>query len=1023
MPSITSSVGVISGINSRDVIDQLMQLEARPKTLLQTRIDGVNQQKLAYTDLQTRLTSLRLSASSLKKPSSFQAATSTSGDENVLTATASNGAQVGSYQFQVARLVTAQQSMTRGFSDYTAPVVGTGTLSLEMGGGEITSQTALSELRGGEGIHRGSFRITDRSGKSAVVDISAAVTLDDVLRKINTALDVSVRATVVGDQIKFEDRTGLGAGSLIVQDMGVGHAAEDLGIVFATSAASVTGTDIHYLGRSTDLTRLNDGRGIRTAGGTSDDLRIQSADGSSFDISVGTAKTMGEVIDAINAKTGSSVTAELIPSSNRIRLVDHTGGGGAAMQVSSLNGSKAPADLGILGAATGPVFDGGKILSSINSVLLNSLKGGSGIGRGTFTITDRGGAAHTVDLASNDVFNVQGLIDVINNAGGGRLTAGLNHAGNGIDIIDASGGTGPLVITDVSGTAAADLGIATAGASADVIHSGNLQRQWVTENTRLSTLNGGKGVPQGRFKITNSLGTSATVDLSQGNELTLADVISEINAKNLGVTARINDHGDGLLLEDTNAGAQKLTIADLDAGSAKALNIMGTADATTIDGTWEKSIAITATDTLESVQKKINDLGFGVTASIMNDGSGTAPYRLSLSAANSGRAGRVVIDAGDTLLAAGTLVESQDAAVFVGDPSSERPLLITAAANQISGVIKGVTLDLHGISREAVSVTISRSPDTLVTQITNLVKNFNEMADKIAELTQFDPKTNTKGLLLGEGTVQQISSEFYAAFTSVVAGGKYRVLADVGLRLGDGAKIEFDEDKFRQAFASDADAVSSLFTKSLGTIGGETSLSQLNAGRGVRSAGTGLDDFQVTLRDGTTINVGVDGASTLNDVLGLINAAGGTRLKAELKGSGDGIRLTDLTGGAGKLSVSSLNGSPAIIDLKLNTASNGTLLDGGAIVSARATRGAGIGVILESRINKLIDPVNGVIPLENKTLEGRTTQFESRIKSLDKLLDAKRLRLERQFSQLESVLAGLQNQQQSIGQIKSVTAG
>src|SRR5436190_21722772 len=98
MGRISSGVGLISGINSKDIIDQLMSLESRPKDLLQSRIDGINQQKLAYTDLTTRLTSLRLNGQSLSKGSTFQSAATTSSDENVVTATAAAGAAAGSYQ-------------------------------------------------------------------------------------------------------------------------------------------------------------------------------------------------------------------------------------------------------------------------------------------------------------------------------------------------------------------------------------------------------------------------------------------------------------------------------------------------------------------------------------------------------------------------------------------------------------------------------------------------------------------------------------------------------------------------------------------------------------------------------------------------------------------------------------------------------------------------------------------------------------------------------------------------------------
>jgi flagellar capping protein FliD len=43
--------------------------------------------------------------------------------------------------------------------------------------------------------------------------------------------------------------------------------------------------------------------------------------------------------------------------------------------------------------------------------------------------------------------------------------------------------------------------------------------------------------------------------------------------------------------------------------------------------------------------------------------------------------------------------------------------------------------------------------------------------------------------------------------------GRYRTFGDVGITVGDGAKITFDEDKFREAYATDPDSVQSLFTE------------------------------------------------------------------------------------------------------------------------------------------------------------------------------------------------------------------
>src|SRR5262245_11631139 len=137
MGRISSGVGLISGINSKDIIDQLMALEARPKDLLQKRIDGINQQKVAYTDLATRLTALKLIIRTRKKSSTFQAATATSSDEEVLTATAANGAAVGSFQLQVARLVTTQQAISKGYADFNSSKLAPGTITIDLGGGEL----------------------------------------------------------------------------------------------------------------------------------------------------------------------------------------------------------------------------------------------------------------------------------------------------------------------------------------------------------------------------------------------------------------------------------------------------------------------------------------------------------------------------------------------------------------------------------------------------------------------------------------------------------------------------------------------------------------------------------------------------------------------------------------------------------------------------------------------------------------------------------------------------------------------
>jgi flagellar hook-associated protein 3 FlgL len=100
-----------------------------------------------------------------------------------------------------------------------------------------------------------------------------------------------------------------------------------------------------------------------------------------------------------------------------------------------------------------------------------------------------------------------------------------------------------------------------------------------------------------------------------------------------------------------------------------------------------------------------------------------------------------------------------------------------------------------------------------------------------------------------------------------------------------------------------------------------TNLSQLNYGRGIETApGT---DFTIRRKDGVALDIDVDGATTIADVLDLINnhplnLAPATRVDARLAASGNGIELFDGNlAGTGTLQVEKAFLSQAAIDLGL----------------------------------------------------------------------------------------------------------
>ena len=144
MGKITSSIGLISGIDTGTIINELMSLNAQPVTLLQNRVTSATAQKSAYSALGTQLQQLQQIGQTLQNPTTYDASTANSSDQTILTATAGANAAVGSYSFDVASLVTSQQAISNGFASANAPL-SAGTITISQGGGEASSQTTLAQ--------------------------------------------------------------------------------------------------------------------------------------------------------------------------------------------------------------------------------------------------------------------------------------------------------------------------------------------------------------------------------------------------------------------------------------------------------------------------------------------------------------------------------------------------------------------------------------------------------------------------------------------------------------------------------------------------------------------------------------------------------------------------------------------------------------------------------------------------------------------------------------------------------------
>lgn len=126
-------------------------------------------------------------------------------------------------------------------------------------------------------------------------------------------------------------------------------------------------------------------------------------------------------------------------------------------------------------------------------------------------------------------------------------------------------------------------------------------------------------------------------------------------------------------------------------------------------------------------------------------------------------------------------------------------------------------------------------------------------------------------------------------------------------------------------------------TLGIRTLHGQTQLDDLNDGQGVNIY-EDHDDLVVTARDGSSFNVRLDGASTVQDVIDMINGAAGTAgvaVTASLAVDGNGIRLVDTTGGGGDFSVQRAAGSAAIDGLGLEQTVSGNEIVGNDVNGIR----------------------------------------------------------------------------------------
>ncbi len=223
----------------------------------------------------------------------------------------------------------------------------------------------------------------------------------------------------------------------------------------------------------------------------------------------------------------------------------------------------------------------------------------------------------------------------------------------------------------------------------------------------------------------------------------------------------------------------QLAAAELDqsAGQASATAGLGYQGSFTIGtGTQSATIQVATTDSLQSIAANINNAGVGVTASVIDTGSGSTPYVLWIQANQTDTPIQYADTSGTPLQQLGILT-STGTTNTVTQPA---PSLFTVngtsfqnASNTVSGAIPGLTLTLNSTGSSTVSVT--QSFNALNSAVNAFVSAYNSAVDAINQ------DTGTSGQLQGSGILDVTQSQMAGIVNQTVPGVTPNNLGSIGI--------------------------------------------------------------------------------------------------------------------------------------------------------------------------------------------------------------------------------------------------
>lgn len=487
---------------------------------------------------------------------------------------------------------------------------------------------------------------------------------------------------------------------------------------------------------------------------------------------------------------------------------------GAKTTINFALGTVSGGSFGLAGTALGASLSSGGL--STGSLSLNN----------TVIATD--GTTRSARLLA-DAINAKSTTTGVSAKASATLTSanlfGASGASSYGDVDTSAGGSYTLSVGGVEIAAQAS-GVAsgaglTAAALDTALASGAISRALADANITVSGT-----AADGTLQFSNADGSNIAVTEVVTGSVTggidnsgTANVGSTTTA--VGSIALVSADGSPITVGGTNPAGAGFT-----AGTGGSyLGASFAADATRTSG---NIVIDSSNNTLQGILEAINKGNFGVTASIVSDGStgtGATPNHLILTSSATGVSSTMKISlagsggnppdpALEALLGydpAGVQNLSQKAAA-ADTRATVNGIAVTSSGTSIGGAIAGVNISALKVGSSTLNV--SKDSSTLTTSVNGFVKAFNELSGQITSLGGYNADTKSGGPLLGDTTLRNLQASIRRQLSTSITGLRgtnLTNLSQIGISFQKDGSLTLDNAKLQKAVTNNFNDIAGLF--------------------------------------------------------------------------------------------------------------------------------------------------------------------------------------------------------------------